>query len=390
MDNNVNFLTPRSNFIKEDKTIWTVLVKENVVVRCNMDSDKAEAVAAFRFGFEGINGKLGYWFIDKYKNKIFLNLTAESSIKILDTDCFRWDKVQIGEDHVQPSREDLKFWTSFCHGGYYWKVGFSYPGIVKMNIETNHVTYINSWIEQLKRICCSTDLDVFFGYGYCIRDDHVFLPVYRYAIILEMNMSTFECVFHEYPIKYKGFRVLSGDSNDIWAETLSGDLVRIDRSMSLSELKNTTGLSIKNINGEAFWKPVILGSKVLFLPHFYNRVLEADKVTMEIKQSNLNNLLPGVSEGKIYCIESVQQGNFISFFYRNDDGSGTYCEYDTQNESVITRRFLLEENDIQHTAWLLNIDKNVMPETTKSDLRSLITAVLNDEKMNETESSYIF
>lgn len=378
MDDKEIFLTPYCNFVKEGNTIWTVLVKENVVVRCNTEFDTAEAVASFKFRYKGINGKYGYWFIDKYKDRLFINLTAESSIKILDTDGLSWEKIQISENNEQHNGEDLKFWTSFCHEGYYWKVGLSYPGIVKMDIETNQVTYINSWVEELKRICNSPDLNGFFGYGYCVREKKVFLPVCHSPVIMEMDMSTYECIFHKYPLKYKGFRVLSGDINDIWAETISGDLVRVDKDMCLSELKNTTDFSIKDTNGEAFWKPVISENKVLFFPHFYNRIFEVDKNTMEIKLSKMNDTLPGVSNGKVHCSEAVRQGDNVYFFYRQDDGYGAYCKYDIKNEAVMTKRFVLEDNGVQHSAWLLNSDRNIVSEDIVFDLQTFITAILND------------
>ena len=381
MGDTVVYLTPRGNIIKEADTIWTVLVKENVVIRCNVESEKGEAVAAFRFVYNGINGKHGYWFTDKDKSKMFINLTAESNIRILDTNDFKWEIIRVNEEYVKYSREDLKFWTSFCYGGFYWKVGFSYPGIVKMSIETNEVTYIQGWLEELKGLCNSSDLNLFFGHGYCVRDNRLLLPVYCSPIILEMDMCTYECVFHKYPLKYKGFRVLSGDSDDIWAEMISGDLVRIDRCMHLSELKNNTGLSIINHVGEAFWKPTILDSKVLFLPHFHNRIFEADKDTMEVTQSKLNDMLPGLSEGKVSCIEAVRQGDTISFFYMEDDGYGTYCEYDTIKETVKTKSFLLEENEVQHTAWLLNLDQDILYEAMTFDLKSFVAATLNNVMM---------
>lgn len=378
MDDNKIFLTPRVNYVKDGDTIWTVLVKENVVVKCNVESDKAEAVAAFRFMYEGIGGKLGYWFVDKYRNKLFINLTAESNIRILDTDSLRWEKIEIDEDRGQLSREDMKFWTSFCHAGYYWKVGFSYPGILKIDIETNEVIYLNNWIEELKRLCNLTELDIYFGYGYSIRDNYVFLPVYCRPIIMKMDMSTFRCEFYEYPIKYKGFRVLSGDSNDIWAETISGEIVRIDNNMHLFELKSIKELSLKNNIGEVFWKPSILEDRVLFFPHFNNKIVEVDKNTMEVKLSKLNYMLPGVIEGKISCIETVKQDNIVTFFYMQGDGFGTYCEYDTENESIKTKRFLMEENDVQHTAWLLNLNSEIIPETNIFDLKSFVTSILTD------------
>ena len=283
------YLRPAAmNMVEEDGKIWMVLLNRNGI--CEIDKATRKARICKVFEDEPLERETLYCHVEKVEHYLIFSPSEAEKIAIYDLNQNSMNYIQIKklDRHYKQSQNEAKFWNIIRDHSDVYLLGYSYPAIVKINLETMKVTYITEWVKEVEEYIEDGDSRGYFGDGYVIIDDSVLIPLGCMNAILELNLRKCLTRLKKINVSMKGIGGLSSaDGENIW---LVGKSSRTNLvacwNVKTDRVKEYEVPDMEENILDPFYAPICAQKKIFFMPMSAPFIYEIDNDSNNVKKSS--------------------------------------------------------------------------------------------------------
>lgn len=283
------------NMVEENGKLWMSLLNRNGICEVDIATRRAKIRNIFYCGslfqrfLYGRTEKVG-------DNLVFAPWNAEKiAVYNLGKDVMMYIPLNKRKQRLKESSDEAKFWNLMRHRSTVYLLGYSYPAIIKIDMEDLSVEYITDWVDEVEENIDEGDDNGYFGDGYMIVNDLALLPIGCMNAVLELNLKTADTRLRKLDIPMKGIGGIgSANGENIW---LVG---RGDRTNWLScwnirtnEIKE---IQLNEEDGnvmDPFYAPICTESKVFLMPISASGIYEMNMDTGELMKCNILDVQAG-------------------------------------------------------------------------------------------------
>ncbi len=189
------------SYVEYDGKMWFPSVNWNGLFSCKYDG--SEVAFHGTFPDESPIQEVLYYDVRKVGDYLIFAPHGASAISLYNVVEKSFEKIEIKDTFEGKKREYydhlLKFWRTVVVGKNVYFFGYSYPAIIKLNIESKELTYIDGWIDDSVYMSIQEENGIpfkgFFGDGTVIIDQtKILVPViWKSAVLcLDVNDNSFE------------------------------------------------------------------------------------------------------------------------------------------------------------------------------------------------------
>lgn len=286
------------NMVEENGKIWMCLLNRNGI--CEVDKKKRCARICHVFEGESPSKKLLYFNIDKVKdNLIFSPYEAENiAIYNLSQDSVTYIPLKALEYNDKQNRYPPKFWNIFHVQSTVYILGWSYPAIIKINLDSMEINYITDWLDEIEESFSPEEAKAYFADGYVISDNLALIPIRCMNAVLELNLDTSHTKIRKLEVSIDGIAgISSSDGINIW---MVGEKSKTNRvccwNRHANDIKEIFLPDIDENTFSPFYAPICTDSKVILMPAEVSYMFEINIQTEEVK---MRSVLEDQSKSKI-------------------------------------------------------------------------------------------
>ena len=282
------------------------------------------------------------------ENKIFFAPHKAKCIAVYD---INKEKIQyltlnpIAEKYHFIYNPNQKFGSVFKDGLYVYLLGYTYPAIVKIHIETLEMQYIDSWVDEVMNGVSAGDARGYFTVGSVKTGRKILLPLGYMCGVLELDLDTDKTRLIKLDSSLDGIGGIAGNAKDIWIIGRGKIVNKIVRwNIQNNELQEIDIPIDENDCVVPFHAPLCYKDKVFLFPIYANYAYEIEIIDERInicklletiiqeknKKNDLriNTFSPRITDGKIKFITGEKQ---------------EWYEYDLENGQI--ESCLIRDND---------------------------------------------
>lgn len=277
------------NMVEEAGKIWMALIDKNGI--CEIDKAARKAKICKIFEDEPMDGEALYCHTAKTGHFLIFSPGTANKIAIydLERDYLTYIALKKIGFHCKQNQNEIKFWNILQHHSDVYLLGYSYPAIVKINIESMEILYITDWVKDVEAQIKDDETTGYFGDGYVIIDNLALIPLGCINAILELDFSTNQTQLKKIDVSMKGIGGISSeDRNHIW---MVGKGARTNRvacwNRKINEIKEFHLSDFDENLFDPFYAPICTSDKIIFIPISAPCFYEIDINTGIIKKSRI-------------------------------------------------------------------------------------------------------
>ncbi len=301
---------------------------------CNMDVNNYEVNYISSIPSEDIFTKYLCASIQYFQGKLFLIPRAAKCISVFDIKKNEFEEIEISVPVQYDANlyvDWLKFISSIIADDWLYMIPRSYPAIIEMNLHTYELVYHIQWLFDIKNKIM--EYDSFFWSDCIIRDEELILASSIANIILAFNIETkrYKVLYSgNIPQSYSGMSMIG--KNILLTERKSGRLKLWDMSQNIMTDYGIMpdAFSIKKVIG--FSSLIQIGNSIFAIPLWANMMLRVIPGNTEIQTVKNYDAERGNNEEiaiscawtknrKLYCMNNLSKS--IEVF----DENGNTVEY---------------------------------------------------------------
>ena len=277
------------DIVEENDKIWLSMIDRNGICEIDKITRKANVVAIFRN--ESLLKQRLYFGMAKYKNKIVFAPDMANEIAIFDVNDKSVQYIKLNEVEKKSMNQQMpKFWKCISHKSDIYLMGYTYPAIIKISMDTLEVNYISDWIKYIEEKKCRVSTCGYISDGYVIKDNKMLLPMGGISALLELDLVTNETKIINVDTPFEGIGgIASIDNKTIWM------VGRGNKDNSSLLCWNTEEKEMKKVKipidtkdvFDPFYAPKCLGDKVFLFAISAPQNYEIDSNKLTIKPMNI-------------------------------------------------------------------------------------------------------
>lgn len=218
------------------------------------------------------------------------------------------------------------FLYSFIYKRNVYMLGYSYPAILKYNIDTDNISYLDDWIDEVNKKIPENDMRGIFGRGFVhINLDVILLPFACSNGLLKLNMKTDETEIIWLQSGHNGIAGISSDVNNrIWmvGHGTNDDKVIIwEYNSNNYEVKQIPDVRKEKLF-PSFYQPIITENRVYFVPlkenHIYSIGINDENIEVDLFLEKMLNIADNTNEPLLkYYLTGIDR-NMLSVIRSHD------------------------------------------------------------------------
>lgn len=275
--------------IIDNDIAYASLDELNGLFRVNLKSNNCTYISMFpneKAGGNKLHCKAEY-----FNNKVYFIPESADYISILDLQTKEIYQLAIPSpaENKGVYNKNCKFAGSYIYDNILWILPATFPGVLKVNIDTEDITVIDNWVPD--RECR------FYVSGICRINDKLFLPDTFSNAVLQIDMNLNSVKINFVGKNDKGFSCMySKDGKNIWLAPILGPIIKWNyKNNTLEEYSNYPKGYIHNKHiGWDFNKVYSVGNYIYFIPARGNMMIEFDinkNIMSEINKNIFNNAI---------------------------------------------------------------------------------------------------
>jgi hypothetical protein len=195
----------------DGKYLWWSALSGNALMR--MDKQTKVATYVGMFPNERYCGWSLYAGVLQCEGKLIFAPSAANAIAVYDMETGAWEKIAF-ELSVRETGQKLKFAEVKQYKQYLFFIPFFYPAIIRYDLDTGKLEYLNKWIKQLEPYIFDK-AEVWFVH--CIQEgSQLLLPACNANAIVIFDMETCKSVIQTVESVQHGFEWICGDVEQYW------------------------------------------------------------------------------------------------------------------------------------------------------------------------------
>ncbi len=184
---------------------WSVDFKTGILSRIDKDSRQYRP-----FLFLGTNDELSSKYNDaiEVENKLYLVpylYRKNMDIRIVDLSTLSSEYIELENREIQKDLINASLFSGVIQiKDFVFFIPYSYPAIIRMNVNNKKIDYIDLWINELN-INEESNLGFFPINQYSISGENIYLPLARCTDLLIINYKTMEISINHIKVNSSGF-----------------------------------------------------------------------------------------------------------------------------------------------------------------------------------------
>lgn len=282
MESNIHEIGSRVSFYNiafDGEYGWFCDVYTNTL--CRINTDTASITIEAMIPFDRNNRPFQYGFIAKVGG--ILVLAPRSSFAVLLYDIM--DKTFRRIELETKTIDKVEAYNLFCgvkiYGSNVYLIPGRFPGIVRLNLVSMEVTYLNDWYEPLKKKIHGFDSKrVMFARCNCRVGNKLYLPCWQGNIVMVFDLERESCSFLELSTYNGNLSSICIIDNKAWlASGSSNIIVRADR-----EGKEIDRITLEGIKDTSIAFLAKCGQLLYVVPTYGDSLICLDLETEEYKK----------------------------------------------------------------------------------------------------------
>ncbi|MFC4303424.1 hypothetical protein [Cohnella boryungensis] len=215
--------------VDDGNSLWWNAFSGNAL----MCMDKQTKVATYVGSFpdERYCGWALYAGVLQYEEKLIFAPSAANAIAVYDMATGAWEKIALelsAREMRQQYRSEAKFAEVKRYKQSLFFIPYFYPAIIRYDLDTRKVEYINKWIKQLEPYIVDKT-DVWFAQS-IQEGSRLLLPACNANAIVIFDMETYKSVIQAVETVQHGFEGICGEDGKYWLTPRKHtEIVRWDR-----------------------------------------------------------------------------------------------------------------------------------------------------------------
>lgn len=194
------------------------------------------------------------------------------------------ERIPLPQSQRKIGKSDIKFFTGVIYEDFLFMFGYSYPGIVKMDLEERRIEIIDSWLSESAFIL-TDEMEGCFHTQYYKKIDTVYFPFMNADAVMEFNFKTSKATVHKVGSSGQRYVSIEWDGTDFWLiprDGRQGSIVKWNpvRDAVVYYDRYPDGF---NYDKYAFYKTVNVGKEIFVFANRSNMNISIDIETGEMK-----------------------------------------------------------------------------------------------------------
>lgn len=270
------------NMAEENGKIWAALLNGKGI--CEIDIKNRRGKICKRFEADMFGKDFLYMNVMKINDYLIFSPGIAEKIAIYDLKKDALTYIPLEKYACKQSNLEPKFWNIVRYQSVAFLIGYSYPAIIKVDMDTKEAEYITDWVAEVEDNIEEGDQSGYFSDGYVISEKLLLLPIGCMKAVLELNLITLHTKVKKLNVPMKGIGgIASVDARHIWM------VGKVEKTNYVSCWDRETDM-IKEIclAGEdentfvPFYAPLCTENKMYLLPIEASHIYEIDLETEEI------------------------------------------------------------------------------------------------------------
>lgn len=203
------------DWCEDEENIWLCLAQKNAICEINKKTRDVSIIGHFP-NKELMSDKMSLS-ATKVGNYVVFPPFGADKIAIFDTFSKKLDFLDypvIKDKYASRFREDAKFYRTIAIDNDLFFLGLSYPGILRMNVETKEMFCFDDWVDEIDGNKCSEALRITDGYA-TFGEDFI-LPLGNCSGFLKVNFHSLEWEYIKLPFEIFGILGMVQCGDWIW------------------------------------------------------------------------------------------------------------------------------------------------------------------------------
>lgn len=313
-----NGSVPRISEVCEDgEAIWFICANSNALFCLNIETSSVTQVGSFE---EELKQDFLYGEIIPYEDELVFVPFSAQRIAVYEkkTGAFIYiplEKQEMGGEI--PYREEAKFYAGVRYKHWVYMFGYTYPAILRLNMETRRVEYFKDWFHD-PALRFTFRKDGCFHTGKIVQQNTVLLPFLNADAVLEWNLET--CRWHIYPVgkNNSGFMGIVSDGTWYWlVPRRKGPVLKWDKAAGLTEEYSGLPKVMEQMDFQ-YYRCVYYDKKIWLFAHKAHKNYVINPETGLCREDNRFNAgnsgeLPAASRGPRFPV-AYAGGRYLTVF----------------------------------------------------------------------------
>lgn len=321
----------------EDMHVWFISMDDTYLYKLNLDDGQIDVVLPL---LEKVDMEFAFYDMLVYEEFFVFVPCKFDSILFLNRNDWSKEYIKIPKTDWRIGKTGLNFFSGIINNDNIYLFGFSYPGILKMNLKTRQFVNIDYWIDKVElanKIC-----DGCFHVNYYQRGNVVYFPFENMDALMVFDLASEEAAVHTIGDTERGYISIEYSEDNFWLIPRDANITSIVKwNPNNGEIQTydqyPEGFKVFPY---AFYQTVNIGEKILLFAHGSNT-----NISIDVKRERLEtfeNLYDIPENGSRYPVAKLI-GQHIFFLLRD-----RFIWWDYHTEEKKETFYVLSENMIRH------------------------------------------
>ena len=374
---NVNVKLATYDFVKKGEHIYFCSFRHSKLFRFNLENKSCEMVGAFD---DEVNEDL-YISVVEYEERIVFVPEKASRIAVYDMGKKSIDFITFEKpkgNHKERYENAILFSGGFSYGQYVYLLGFGYPGIIKIDMTTYDLVYINDWVGEVERHINEGDYYGYFSCGVCIEKGTAIIPLgcMKGVIKIDLKTDATKVIEIDVPSRAVGGITYFNDSYFVVPRGESEFIKSIYVfDEQLKSIKKVIALPSENesyTREDPFRELIIYGDALYLLPISANNIYKIEKDTYALTRIEKIKFESPISRGDQ---PRVMAAKIVDNHFIMIDQYLKWYDWDLAKDEIDSFECITGEDTVRDDNIRLIKDKNSIIHEERMSLGEYIAAL---------------
>lgn len=349
------------DWYETENKMWTCLSDKNAI--CEIDKDTKKARILGNYPQKRISEpNLSATVIGISEKIVFVPQTADD-IAVYDRENDALIFIPVKPNHEtyhEVYQEGMKFRRAFAYKNYVYLLGYSYPAIIQLNIDTLETNYLTDWIDIIEPFIEKGDNLGYFKEGYSFYGTQIYLPLGCCSGLMLFDLED---------LKFKYIPVQGGTKGFGSLTDVDGTFYMTGRSGREHEIiiwnKYTESIRKIQIPVTYYYAPVVFNGKIFLFSFHGSSVLQLEEKSDSFKEYKLPE--PFSWEKNVLDTRIMQVKHSGTGLKLQMGWSRKWYEVDCNTDVIVESIYNMEDESFLSQSWMEYCTRKVK-ETRKEEV----------------------
>lgn len=296
-------------YYREDETVWCLARQDAYLYQIDCIRNIIDQVVPLT---DEVYQVMAFTAILPYGDCFVFVPGSASTVVIVDRNDYSRECWQVPTEGKRIGSSSIKFFNGLIYKDCLYMFGYSFPGILKMDLKTKVFQNINNWLEK-DGGSFTNEVDGCFNVRFCRQEDIIYFPFMNRNAVLIFDLKTENARIQEVGDASQRYTSIEHIEDYFWLIPRDGSVGSIVRWKPDKEDVQYYNCYPKefNYNKYAFYTTVKLGNKIYLFSHASNVNICFDTAKGEMETFEELYDTSNIKSGKYICAETEGDRIFL-------------------------------------------------------------------------------